>query len=70
MEVKEDKYWVVTQEGKTYLEKGTPEFQIYQAIEQGKKREDLAKLFDDATFKVGFSNAMGKKWIEVKDGLG
>ena len=55
MEVIEAKKWGYTQEGRTYAENGTPEFKVYQAVPpEGIKREDLQKLLDPNTFKIGF----------------
>lgn len=70
LEVVESKRWAYTQEGKSYAENGTPEFKVYQAVPaEGIKREDLQKLVEGNTFKIGFQNAMSKKLIQVDKGV-
>lgn len=63
-EVLESKRWALTKEGAHYFDHGTPEFVLLSKVPpEGIPRAELMKLVDDSTFKIGFSNAVAKKYI-------
>ena len=65
LENKEDKCWVLTEEGKKYVENGTPEYRIFRGIpEEGITKVDLENKFKDI-FQFGFQNGMKKKWFAI-----
>jgi len=67
LEVIERKLIGLSQEGRGYVEKGTPEFQYASALELNKptpKAEVEAKVGKDIA-KIGFGKAMQKKWISL-----
>ncbi|KAK6939458.1 PheRS, DNA binding domain 1 [Dillenia turbinata] len=58
--------WVLTDEGKLYADKGSPEVQLFLAIPpEGISREDLQKKVESSIFKIACSQAMKNKWIEM-----
>jgi phenylalanyl-tRNA synthetase alpha chain len=58
---------VLTQEGKSYAEQGTPEARIFAlASLEGTPKEVVEGELKDA-FKIGFGNAMKKKIVVLKD---
>lgn len=58
---------VLTQEGKSYAEQGTPEARIFHlATLEGTPKEVIENELKDA-FKIGFGNAMKKKIVVLKD---
>ena len=62
----ERKSIALTEEGKEVAEKGTPEYQIASSMElnaQTKKKEIEAKI-GAAKAKIGFSQAMKRKWLK------
>lgn len=65
LSVIERKLIELSNEGKSYVDKGTPEFQYASALELNKptpKSEIEAKVGKDIA-KIGFAKAMSKKWI-------
>lgn len=61
----EKKLVELSEEGASYVEKGTPEFQYASALEHNKpteKSEIDAKVGSDIA-KIGFSKAMQRKWV-------
>jgi phenylalanyl-tRNA synthetase alpha chain len=58
---------VLTQEGKSYADHGTPEARIFAlATLEGTPKEVIEAELKDA-YKIGFSNAMKKKIVVLKD---
>lgn len=63
-EIVETKRWVYTDEGKLYVENGTPEFRIAIKVPpEGIHRDQLSSQFSPEEFKIGFANAMSKKYL-------
>ncbi|KAL5994383.1 hypothetical protein ACLOJK_024433 [Asimina triloba] len=59
-------WWVLTDEGKSYTLAGSPEVQLFNSIPpEGISREELQKKLDPMVFKVGCSQAMKNKWVEM-----
>ncbi|KAG6777848.1 hypothetical protein POTOM_017686 [Populus tomentosa] len=58
---------VLTEEGRKYAEKGSPEVQLFLAVpEEGSiSKEELQKLLDPAVFKIGCSQAAKNKWVQM-----
>jgi hypothetical protein len=47
-----------------YLQNGTPEFRIAEKVPpEGVHRDQLSGLFSPEEFKIGFANAMSKKYL-------
>lgn len=70
LQVIEKKLLELSEEGKSYVEKGTPEYQYASALEMKKptpKAEVEAKLGQDLA-KIGFAKAMKNKWIALAGG--
>ncbi|KAF3778306.1 Phenylalanine--tRNA ligase alpha subunit [Nymphaea thermarum] len=64
-DIKKEK-WVLTDEGKSYTVAGSPEMQLFQAIPpEGISREELQKRVDPSVYKIGCSQAMKNKWVEM-----
>ncbi|KAL3516743.1 hypothetical protein ACH5RR_023645 [Cinchona calisaya] len=58
--------WVLTEEGRSYTEAGSPEFQVLLAVPvEGIAREDLQKKVEPSIFKIGWSQALKNKWIKM-----
>ena len=67
LNVIEKKLLELSGEGKTYAEKGTPEYQYASALELNKvttKAEVESKVGAEIA-KIGFAKAMSKKWIKL-----
>ncbi|KAJ6365141.1 hypothetical protein OIU76_030004 [Salix suchowensis] len=58
---------VLTEEGKKYAEKGSPEVQLFLAVPQegSISKEELQKLLDPAVYKIGCSQAAKNKWVQM-----
>lgn len=67
LQVIERKLVELTEEGASYVEKGTPEFQFANALELNKPRskEEMDKLLGKELGKIGFSKAMQRKWVQL-----
>lgn len=64
-DVRKDK-WVLTEEGKSYTVAGSPEAQLFAAVPPGGiPRADLQKKLGDVLFKIGSSQAVKNKWIDI-----
>ncbi|KAK9281819.1 hypothetical protein L1049_004725 [Liquidambar formosana] len=64
-DIKREK-WVLTDEGKTYAAAGSPEVQLFLAIPpEGISREELQRKVDPSVYKIGCSQAMKNKWVEM-----
>ncbi|KAK9280782.1 hypothetical protein L1049_003671 [Liquidambar formosana] len=64
-DIKREK-WVLTDEGKTYAAAGSPEVQLFLAIPLGGlSREELQRKVDPSLYKIGCSQAMKNKWVEM-----
>lgn len=70
LKVIERKLIELTDEGKLYADKGTPEYQYTVALEMNtpiNKSEVEAKVGKEIA-KIGFAKAMKNKWIKLADG--
>lgn len=70
MNAVEHKAWVLTPEAESYVAKGSPEAQVYDAVPEGgvPQKELMAKLGEVA--KIGFPQAMKRRWISSnKEGM-
>ncbi|ERN04855.1 hypothetical protein AMTRI_Chr05g72480 [Amborella trichopoda] len=64
-DIKREK-WVLTDEGKSYTVAGSPEVQFFFAIPpEGISREELQRKIDPSVYKIGLSQAVKNKWVEV-----
>ncbi|CAN6476926.1 unnamed protein product [Victoria cruziana] len=64
-DIKKEK-WVLTDEGKSYTVAGSPEVQLFHAIPpEGISREELQKRVNPSVYKIGCSQAMKNKWVEM-----
>ncbi len=57
----------LSEEGASYAEKGTPEYQYASALEHNQtvnKKEFDSKVGQDLA-KIGFAKAMQKKWVQL-----
>ncbi|KAI3855839.1 hypothetical protein MKX03_036993 [Papaver bracteatum] len=63
----EKENYVLTGEGESYSEEGSPEFQIFSAVPpEGISLAELKKIIYDAKlFKIGSSTAIKNQWIEI-----
>ncbi|KAK4491397.1 hypothetical protein RD792_002141 [Penstemon davidsonii] len=58
--------WVLTNEGKTYAEDGSPEVQLFLAVPpEGITREELQKKLKPTVYQIGCQQAIKNKWIEM-----
>jgi|Transcript_28485 phenylalanyl-tRNA synthetase alpha chain len=59
--------WKLTAEGAQYLEKGSPEAQVFKLLQTSGPLDnaDIAKALGDDTAKTGVGTAMKNKWISV-----
>lgn len=58
--------WVLSDEGKSYAASGSPEVQLFSTIPpEGISREELQKKVDPSVYKIGLSQAMKNKWVEM-----
>ena len=55
----------LTQEGEGYLTNGSAEVQYINALTKGQETPKSDLKLDATIAKVGFQNAMKKKWIEI-----
>ncbi|XP_058111358.1 phenylalanine--tRNA ligase alpha subunit, cytoplasmic isoform X2 [Magnolia sinica] len=63
-------WWVLTDEGRSYTVAGSPEVQLFLAVPpEGIPREELQKKVDPTVFKIGCSQAIKNKWVEMGKGL-
>jgi len=64
---KENKSWVLTDEGTSCMEKGSPEFQVLQAVlgASGITTEGLDAQVGADVAKIGMGKAMQNKWLEM-----
>jgi phenylalanyl-tRNA synthetase alpha chain len=61
--------WILTAEGESYAEGGSPEFQVFQAVPpEGISRVELEKKLEASVFKIGTGKAMKNKWLESLKG--
>ncbi|XP_010243074.1 PREDICTED: phenylalanine--tRNA ligase alpha subunit, cytoplasmic [Nelumbo nucifera] len=64
-DIKREK-WVLTDEGKSYTVAGSPEVQLFLAVPpEGISREELQKKVDPSVYKIGCSQAIKNKWLEM-----
>ncbi|XP_068655950.1 phenylalanine--tRNA ligase alpha subunit, cytoplasmic isoform X2 [Aristolochia californica] len=64
-DIKREK-WVLTDEGKSYTVAGSPEVQFFLAVPpEGISRELLQKKVDSSVYKIGCSQAIKNKWVEM-----
>lgn len=57
--------WVLTAEGETYLQKGSPEFQLYSCLDSKKTRDELTEKLGKNVASVGWSQCLKKKWVTL-----
>ncbi|KAJ9704798.1 hypothetical protein PVL29_003037 [Vitis rotundifolia] len=58
--------WVLTDEGKLYAAAGSPEVQLFLAVPpEGISREELQRKVDPSVYKIGCSQAIKNKWLEI-----
>ncbi|KAF7840946.1 phenylalanine--tRNA ligase alpha subunit, cytoplasmic [Senna tora] len=58
--------WVLTDEGKAYAAKGSPEVQLFLAIPpEGISKEELQKKLEPTAFKIACAQAAKNKWVEM-----
>ncbi|KAL9174819.1 hypothetical protein ABFS82_02G076000 [Erythranthe guttata] len=58
--------WVLTHEGDMYAEHGSPEVQLFLAVPpEGTTREELQGKFEPSIYKIGCTQAIKNKWIEM-----
>jgi hypothetical protein len=61
--------WILTAEGESYAVRGSPEFQVFQAVPpEGISRVELEKKLEASVFKIGTGKAMKNKWLESLKG--
>jgi hypothetical protein len=67
LEVIEKKLLELTEEGKSYVEKGTPEYQYASALELNKPipKAEVEEKVGKEIAKIGFAKAMKNKWISI-----
>jgi len=58
--------YVLTHEGKKYLDSGLPEKRLVELLNTPMKISDVKKQLDD--FNIGMTWAKKNKWIEIKEG--
>ncbi|XP_034681983.1 phenylalanine--tRNA ligase alpha subunit, cytoplasmic [Vitis riparia] len=64
-DIKREK-WVLTNEGKLYAAAGSPEVQLFLAVPpEGISREELQRKVDPSVYKIGCSQAIKNKWLEI-----
>ncbi|XP_020272856.1 phenylalanine--tRNA ligase alpha subunit, cytoplasmic-like [Asparagus officinalis] len=64
-DVKKDK-WLLTEEAKLYALNGSPEAQVFSAVPpEGIPRAELEKKVGSQIFKIGSSQAVKNKWVEI-----
>lgn len=64
-DIKREK-WVLTDEGKLYAAAGSPEVQLFLAVpHEGISREELQRKVDPSVYKIGCSQAIKNKWLEI-----
>eukprot|EP01018_Ginkgo_biloba_P025294 Gb_38998 [translate_table: standard] len=64
-DIKREK-WVLTEEGRAYAVSGSPEVQLFMAVPpEGISREELQRKVDGTVYKIGCSQALKNKWLEV-----
>lgn len=64
-DIKREK-WVLTDEGKLYAAAGSPEVQLFLAVPpEGISREELQRKVDPSVYKIGCSQAIKNKWLEI-----
>ena len=65
LSVLEKKMVELSDEGKSYVAKGTPEYQYASALELNKPTEkaEVESKVGAEIAKIGFSKAMQRKWI-------
>ncbi|KAI3445570.1 hypothetical protein Pfo_002235 [Paulownia fortunei] len=58
--------WVLTQEGDMYAKCGSPEVQLFLAVPpEGITREELQEKLESSIYKIGCTQAIKNKWIEM-----
>ncbi|KAI3446111.1 hypothetical protein Pfo_002776 [Paulownia fortunei] len=58
--------WVLTQEGDLYAKYGSPEVQLFLAVPpEGIAREELQEKLKSSIYKIGSTQAIKNKWIEM-----
>lgn len=64
-DIKREK-WVLTNEGKLYAAAGSPEVQLFLAVPpEGISREELQRKVGPSVYKIGCSQAIKNKWLEI-----
>uniref|UniRef100_A0A0D6QY65 phenylalanine--tRNA ligase n=1 Tax=Araucaria cunninghamii TaxID=56994 RepID=A0A0D6QY65_ARACU len=64
-DIKREK-WILTEEGQTYANSGSPEVQFFLAIPpEGIPREELQRKVNGSVYKIGSSQAIKNKWVEL-----
>ncbi|EPS63350.1 hypothetical protein M569_11435, partial [Genlisea aurea] len=64
-DIKREK-WVLTQEGELYAKFGSPEVQLFLAVpSEGITREGLQEKLKSSIYKIGSTQAIKNKWIEM-----
>jgi len=62
----ESSVFQLTDEGSQVVEKGSPEFLLYNSVpEDGISKGDLVKLHGDEVVKIGTANCMRNKWLKM-----
>ena len=59
-------FWVLTEEAEGYVERGSPEAQVFRAVPGGAEGCDeaaLAALVGEALVKVGLGKCLKNKWV-------
>nr|XP_011457745.1 PREDICTED: probable phenylalanine--tRNA ligase alpha subunit isoform X2 [Fragaria vesca subsp. vesca] len=57
--------WLLTEEGKTYAVRGSPEMQLFLSIPpEGITIDELQKKFDESSFKIARAQAAKNKWVD------
>ncbi|XP_039129249.1 phenylalanine--tRNA ligase alpha subunit, cytoplasmic [Dioscorea cayenensis subsp. rotundata] len=66
-EIKEER-WALTDEGKSYVDSGSPEVQFFRALPSEGEilMKDLEKKLDPTVYKVGPSAAIVNKWVTMR----
>ncbi|KAK6159663.1 hypothetical protein DH2020_003044 [Rehmannia glutinosa] len=58
--------WMLTQEGDMYAKDGSPEVQLFLAVPpEGITREKLQEKVEPSIYKIGCTQAIKNKWIEM-----
>lgn len=58
--------WILTDEGNSYTVAGSPEVQFFMVVPpEGISREQLQKKVDPTIYKIGCSQAIKNKWIDM-----